>query len=73
MRMLNLKAEMLRANVFYTDIAVFLGVCEKTARNKVGGTTKMTIEEALRIKKRFFKEIDSDYLFADDGTTANAS
>lgn len=62
----NLKAEMARTNISYVDIASLLGVCEKTARNKLNGSTKFTIEEALKIKSNFFSNCSSDYLFASD-------
>lgn len=60
----NLIAEMARADITNGDIASYLGVHANTISNKINGKSKFSIEEAFKIKARFFPEIDLIYLFS---------
>lgn len=59
----NLKAEMLRKNVSYKDLASLLNTTERTISNKVYGKTFFKSNEMFLIKETFFEDIGLDYLF----------
>lgn len=64
----NLKAEMVRKNVTTKDIAAFLEISERTARNKISGTTDFAWTEACKMHLHFFPEVDKDYLLSTQDT-----
>jgi len=64
----NLKAEMARRGVMVKDIAELLNVRRSTASDKINGKFRFYYDEALKIKKEFFPDLDLEYLFASDGS-----
>ena len=63
----NLKAEFARRNISpISKISSVLECSERTARNKMNGSTEMTVNEAKKIKIECFPELSLDYLFASD-------
>lgn len=47
-------------------IAETLGITPRAFSNKLAGRSKITWPEACIIQKKFFPDLDKDYLFADD-------
>lgn len=63
----NLKAEFVRKNLSpISAISDVLNCSERTARNKLNGTTEITVNEAKKIKAEYFPILSLDYLFAAD-------
>ena len=60
---LNLKLEMERTSISIEQIADELGIHRNSASNKLNGTTPFTVEEAIRLRDRFFAYADFQYLF----------
>ncbi|MEK4283251.1 helix-turn-helix domain-containing protein [Ureibacillus sp. FSL K6-0165] len=60
----NLKAEMARYGVRQVDIANLLGVREGTVSDKMNGKSVFDIDEAFKIKMKFFPHLLLDYLFS---------
>ena len=60
----NLMAEMARRNISEEDIGRAIGKDKRTAHNKIIGSTKLTLSEAMSIGK-LFPECSIDYLFGD--------
>lgn len=69
----NLFAEMARNEIKKNDIANCLNVSEKTARNYLNGTSKISWSDALKIKHTFFSDLDIEYLFAIEKSSKQAS
>lgn len=68
----NLKAEMARYGIKQQDIARLLNVREATISEKINGKTTFDIDEAFKIKYKFFPKLSLEYLFArNSGTTAS--
>lgn len=67
----NLLAEMSRNRITRRDIAACLGVSEKTARNYINGSSKISWYDTLKIRNTFFKDLDIEYLFRTDDTKLN--
>ncbi len=63
----NLKAEMTRQKVSQAEIADFLGMSASNFSLKVNERIPTTVQEAEKIKRRFFPKLTIDYLFASDG------
>ena len=61
----NLMAEIARKGITQKEIAGFLGIHENSMSNKLHGGT-FTIEEAFKIKARFFPNAELQYLFAEE-------
>jgi plasmid maintenance system antidote protein VapI len=59
----NLKAEMARDNIKAKEIAEFLKVRQATVYDKLNGHFDFTVNEAFKIKRRFFPQHDIEYLF----------
>ena len=62
----NLKAELVRKGLEPANaIAAALNCTEKTARNKLGNITPVTVPEAVAIQQRYFSldEYSLEYLF----------
>ena len=60
---MNLKAEMTRNDIHIIEIANYLGITERTVRNKLNGVTDFTWKEACKIQKGLFPNLSKDYLF----------
>jgi plasmid maintenance system antidote protein VapI len=60
----NLKAEMVRSDVKPKDIAALLEVRDATVYDKLNGHYGFSFDEALKIKRRYFPDLDLEYLFA---------
>lgn len=59
----NLKAEMARGCIKPKDLAEFLKVRKATIYDKLNGHYDFTLNEAIKIKRRFFPKHDLEYLF----------
>lgn len=59
----NLKKALNAKNISIKAFAAVIGVCEKTAYNKINGEVEFTLSEAMMIKKELFPEYDFNYLF----------
>lgn len=61
--LLNLKAEMVKAEVSAADIAKVINRSERSVRSKVSGRTSFTFPEARKIHDELFPETSIEYLF----------
>lgn len=61
----NLKAEMARADITRADIAKEVGKTPKAVSDKLRGKTPFTLEEAIKIRVKFFPDMELEYLFSD--------
>lgn len=59
----NLFAEMARNRIKKKDITDCLCVGEKTLRNYLNGTSKISWNDAVKIRNTFFPDLDIEYLF----------
>lgn len=67
----NLKSEFVKRNLQpCLEIARTLNCNERTARNKLNGVTRFTVEDAKAIKRTHFPTLTIEYLFATDETAA---
>lgn len=64
MQCLNVKGEMAKRNIKTEDIANELKIHRNSASNKINGKTSFSIEEAVRIKEKYFPDLSLKYLFA---------
>ena len=62
----NLRAEMARKGIKIKDLAELLGVRRSTVSDKINGKYRFYYEEASKIKKTFFPDLDLEYLFDSD-------
>ena len=60
----NLKAEMTRNNIAFSDLARTIGKTERSVRDKASGRAVFTLPEALQVRDVFFKGMSLEYLFA---------
>ena len=60
----NLRATMARERVSIQDIADCLDVHRNTASAKVSGETEFSIQEAFRLRDRYFRQYSLEWLFA---------
>ena len=60
----NLDAEMARNDIKKRDLAECLGVRYATIIDKTKGRRPFLLDEAIKIKRRFFPHCDLEYLFA---------
>lgn len=58
----NMKAEMRRFGVTQGDIAAFLKMSTNNVSLKINGKVPFTVDEALKIRDRFFPNATLDYL-----------
>ena len=58
----NLKAEMKRIGVTQGDIAEFLSMSTNNVSLKINGKVPFTVDEAWKIRERFFPDATLDYL-----------
>lgn len=59
----NLRAEMARDGIRVSDIAEKLKKSEKTIYNWFSGYTNISQESCVAIRKSFFNDMSTDYLF----------
>ena len=59
----NLKAEMVRRNKTINQLALEIGVSEKTLRNKINGDTDFTLPESQTIRRILESDLSLDELF----------
>lgn len=71
--MRNLSAEMVRYGVSNTDIQALLSCSDKTVRNKLSGATEFSVDEATKIRDKFFPSLRIEYLFAKIDTTKDSA
>lgn len=64
----NLKYEIIKNGVTQREIAEFLGIHENSIGNKISGDSSFSVEEAFRIKERFFPSLELRYLFMKSNT-----
>ena len=62
-RYINLEAEMARKGLSKKDIAETLGVRTATVYDKLKGKHPFTLDEALKIKNKYFPAFTLEYLF----------
>lgn len=67
----NLRAEMARSSVKPKDLANFLNVRISTIYDKLNGHYDFSLSEAIKIKRKFFPDLEFEYLFErEDGCSA---
>ena len=66
MALRNLKREMAAADVTVEAIADTIKVHRNTAANKIDGVTKITFDEAVAIRDKFFPGIGLEYLYQNE-------
>lgn len=59
----NLKAEMGRNGVTLSELAAVWKTTERTARNRVNGTTDITFRQCKAVRDALFPNLSIDYLF----------
>lgn len=59
----DLKKVLQKENITVAALAKFLGVCEKTAQNKINGNSDFKYSEALKICKHLLPGYTFSYLF----------
>lgn len=69
----NLEAEMVRKGVTRKDISSFLKVRYATILDKLSGKYSFKLEEAFKIKQKFFPSLSVEYLFERESEIKNAS
>ena len=59
----NLLAEMARKSITKKEIAKFLDLRVATICDKINGKYSFKLDEAFKIKKKFFPQLSIEYLF----------
>ena len=59
----NLEAELVRKNVSRAQIAEALGINVATASEKMTKPGRLKLDEAIKIRDKFFPDLKLDYLF----------
>lgn len=59
----NLKAEMARNSLSYTDIAIGLDKPKSWVENRLSGRAVLPVEYSFIIQEKFFPSLDIKYLF----------
>lgn len=62
----NLKAEMVRNGVTCKDIGDFIGKSSEWVENRLQGKTILPVDDAIKIRLKFFPYAKFEYLFADE-------
>lgn len=60
----NLKAEMIKQDISFKDIAKVLNIKEQTAQKKINENISLTLEECKKISNLFSINNSLDYLFS---------
>lgn len=68
----NLSAEMTRYGVSNMDIQALLECSSKTVTNKLTTNSSFSINEAIKIRDKFFPGLRLEYLFAPDAEQDSA-
>lgn len=63
MKYSNLKAELARKGISMEDVSGLLGIHRNSVSNKINGDTPFTVEEAFKIRDKYFPKLSMDYLF----------
>lgn len=71
--MLAVREALDRKNISVKAYAAFLGIAEKSARNKLSGKTEFSFHEALVTKKELLPEYDFEYLFSEEPISGEAA
>lgn len=58
-----LKAEMVRANISIKQLAIRIGITERSLRNKINGKTEFLWSETLKIRKIVAPDMSLEELF----------
>lgn len=61
----NVRAEMARRNITISMMAECLGVNRDTMSNKLSNKTRINLDEAFKIQKKFFPDVGVENLFAE--------
>ncbi len=67
----NLRAEMARKNITIKEIAEFLGKTDSWLDNRISGKASLPIIDGVRLRNKFFPEIDIEVLFSNSAITPN--
>ncbi len=67
----NLRAEMARKNITIKEIAEFLGKTDSWLDNRISGKASLPIVDGVRLRNKFFPEIDIEVLFSNSAITPN--
>lgn len=59
----NLEAEMARYDITTKDLAGIIDVSDRTMRSYLSGASKISWEDARKIKRKLFPQFDIEYLF----------
>lgn len=59
----NLSAEMSRSGYGVSDLAKAWGTTDRTARNRINGTTDITFAQCKKLRDALFVDMSLDYLF----------
>lgn len=60
----NLKGEMAKKGVTIEEISKLLQIHRNSVANKINGDSAFTIDEAFKIKNRYFPMLSLNYLFS---------
>ena len=66
----NLEAEMVRENITRKDLANLLNVRYATIIDKLKGRYSFTLDEAFKIRNKYFPYLSFEYLFETEEKTA---
>ena len=72
MRYITLVGEMAKNNVTNEAIANLLGIHRNSAYNKLKGGSSFTVEEAIKIRDKFFPGFEINVLFKTEEQTAGS-
>ncbi len=61
----NLVGEMAKNKVTNKQVSLEIKVTTRAVRNKIYGVSDFTWKEAIKIKEKFFPELELTYLFAE--------
>lgn len=59
----NLKAEMARKGITGESISQFLKIHRNSFYNKISGDSNFSVDEAIKIREKFFPDTGMGYLF----------
>ena len=59
----NLSAEMSRSGYGVSDLAKAWGTTDRTARNRINGTTDITFAQCKKLRDELLSDMSLDYLF----------
>lgn len=65
-----LRAEMVKANISVKELAIKIGITERSLRNKINGKTEFLWSETLKIRKIVSPDMDLEDLFKSEKCVA---